>query len=138
MFGNSWRLGADCGVEVRINTSWVIIALLVTYSLYLQFTEAFEAFQPGVAVLLGRRVRAPILRLGARPRGATHAKVESRGPSEELVISVVGPISSLGLGGLLLLLGLRRAGPPRPPAGRRAPLSGSPRGHGRGINDPRG
>jgi len=52
MFGNSWRLGRIAGVEVRIDTSWVIFALLVTYSLYLQFTEAFEALRPGVAVLL--------------------------------------------------------------------------------------
>jgi Zn-dependent protease len=52
MFGNSWRLGRIAGVEVRIDTSWVIIALLVTYSLYLQFTEAFESLRPGGAVLL--------------------------------------------------------------------------------------
>ncbi|MGH2546058.1 MAG: site-2 protease family protein [Actinomycetota bacterium] len=128
MFGNSWRLGRIAGVEVRIDTSWVVIALLVTYSLYLQFTEAFEALQPGIAVLLaavfallffgsvlahemahavtarrrGIPVRGITLFLFG---GATHAKVESRGPSEELVISVVGPITSLALGGLFLLVG---------------------------------
>jgi Zn-dependent protease len=124
---NSWRLGRIAGVEVRIDTSWVVIALLVTYSLYLQFTEAFQALQPGLAVLLaavfallffgsvlahemahavtarrrGIPVRGITLFLFG---GATHAKMESRGPSEELVMRVVGPISSLALGGLFLLV----------------------------------
>jgi hypothetical protein len=115
----------------------VIIALLVTYSLYLQFTDTFGALQPGVAVLLAA-VFALLFFGSVLAHESYPRQGESRGPSEELVISVVGPINSLGLGGLLLLLGLRRAGPPRPPDGRRAPLSGSPRGHGRGINDPRG
>jgi hypothetical protein len=33
MFGNPWRLGRIAGVEIRTDTSWVITALLVTYSL---------------------------------------------------------------------------------------------------------
>jgi Zn-dependent protease len=36
--------------------------------------------------------------------GATHAKVDSRRPQDELVVSLVGPLTSLVLGGLLLLL----------------------------------
>jgi Zn-dependent protease/predicted transcriptional regulator len=127
MFGNSWRLGRIAGIEIRIDTSWVVIALLVTYSLYLQFTQAFESLQAGIAVLLaalfallffgsvlthelahavtarrrGIPVRGITLFLFG---GATHAKVESRGPREELVVSVVGPVTSLILGGLFLLL----------------------------------
>jgi Zn-dependent protease len=128
VFGNSWRLGRIAGIEIRIDTSWVVIALLVTYSLYLQFAEAFEDLAPAPAVLLaalfallffgsvlthelahavtarrrGIPVRGITLFLFG---GATHAKVESRGPSEELVISVVGPVTSLVLGGAFLLLG---------------------------------
>ena len=128
MFGNSWRLGKLAGVEIRIDTSWVIVALLITYSLYLQFTRAFERLAPPAAVLLaiisalmffgsvlahemahaltakrrGIAVRGITLFLFG---GATHAKVESRGPKDELVISVVGPITSLVLGGILLALG---------------------------------
>jgi Zn-dependent protease/CBS domain-containing protein len=131
MFGNSWRLGRIAGIEIRIDTSWVVIALLVTYSLYLQFTDAFEALRPPVAVLLaalfallffgsvlthelahavtarrrGIPVRGITLFLFG---GATHAKVESRGPREELVVSVVGPVTSLVLGGLFLLVGFGR------------------------------
>lgn len=129
MFGSSWRLGKIAGVEVRVDTSWVVIALLVTYSLYLQFTEAFGRIEPAAAVLLallfallffgsvlahemahavtakrrGIPVRGITLFLFG---GATHAKVESRGPREELVVSVVGPVTSLVLGGLFLVVGM--------------------------------
>jgi Zn-dependent protease/predicted transcriptional regulator len=128
VFGNSWRLGRIAGIEIRIDTSFVVIALLVAYSLYLQFTGAFADLQPAFAVLLaalfallffgsvlahemahavtarrrGIPVRGITLFLFG---GATQAKVESRGPSEELVISVVGPVTSLVLGGAFLLLG---------------------------------
>ncbi|MGH2676619.1 MAG: site-2 protease family protein, partial [Actinomycetota bacterium] len=128
MFGNSWRLGRIAGVEVRIDTSWVVIALLVTYSLYLQFTEAFSLIRSGIAVLLAAffallffgSVLAHEMAhaLTARRRGipvrgitlfmfggATNAKVESRGPTDELVVSVVGPVTSLVLGGAFLLIG---------------------------------
>jgi Zn-dependent protease len=36
--------------------------------------------------------------------GATHAKVDSQGPTDELIVSVVGPASSALLGGAFLLL----------------------------------
>src|ERR687891_367377 len=52
MIGNSWRLGRIAGIEIRVDTSWEVIALLVTYSLYLRLTESFEGLQTGVAVLL--------------------------------------------------------------------------------------
>ena len=128
MFGNAWRLGRLAGIEIRIDTSWVVIALLVSYSMYLQFTEAFEQISQPAAVGLG--IASALLFFGsvlahemahaltARRRGiavrgitlflfggATHAKVESRGPKDELVISVVGPLTSLVLGGLLILIG---------------------------------
>jgi Zn-dependent protease/predicted transcriptional regulator len=128
MFGNSWRLGRIAGVEVRVDTSWVVIALLVTYSLYLQFSEAFRRLAPAAAVLLaagfallffgsvlGHEMAHAILarRRGIPVRGitlflfggATHAKVESRGPRDELLVSLIGPATSLVLGGLFLLVG---------------------------------
>jgi Zn-dependent protease/predicted transcriptional regulator len=141
VFGNSWRLGRILGVEVRVDTSWVVIALLVTYSLYLQFTEAFRNLATGIAVLLAavfallffgsvlahEMAHAIVARRRGIPvrgitlflfGGATHAKVESRGPRDELVVSVVGPITSLVLGGLFLLIGnLGREAIFRPVAG---------------------
>ncbi len=128
MFGGSWRLGRIAGIEIRIDTSWVVIALLVTYSLYLQFSDAFEGMGRPAAVLMaaafallffgsvlthelahavtakrrGIPVRGITLFLFG---GATHAKVESKGPGEEFVIAGVGPLTSLVLGGVFLLLG---------------------------------
>lgn len=129
MFGNSWRLGRIAGVEVRVDTSWVVIALLVTYSLYLQFSQAFRRLAPGAAVLLAaafallffgsvlahEMAHAILARRRGIPvrgitlflfGGATHAKVESRGPRDELVVSLIGPATSLALGGLFLLVGI--------------------------------
>jgi hypothetical protein len=129
VFGNSWRLGRIAGVEVRMDTSWVIIALLVTYSLYLQFTEAFEALQPEVAVVqaavfallffgsvlaheMGPRSHGPAAR--DPPSGASRSSCSGAPPT---------PRSSRG--------GPGRAVPPAgfagrdllgPPAVRRAPL----------------
>jgi Zn-dependent protease/CBS domain-containing protein len=128
MFGGSWRLGRIAGVEMRIDSSWVVIALLVTYSLYLRFTEAFPELEVALGVILGVGFGllffASVLAhemahaLVARSRripvhgitlfmfgGATHAKVESRGPRDEFLISVVGPVSSVVLGGAFFLLG---------------------------------
>jgi Zn-dependent protease len=129
LFGNAWRLGRIGGVEIRIDSSWVVVALLITYSLFLQFSEAFGDLASGLLVLLA--VASALLFFGsvlthelahalvARRRGipvrgitlflfggATEAKVEARGPRDELVVSIVGPLTSLVLGGLFWLLGI--------------------------------
>ena len=39
MFGTSWRVGRIAGVEVRVDSSWVVIALLITYSMHLQVAD---------------------------------------------------------------------------------------------------
>lgn len=128
MFGNAWRLGRVGGVEIRVDSSWVLIALLITYSLYQQFSEAFGRLGQGALVVLA--IASALLFFGsvlvhelahavtARRRGiavrgitlflfggATHAKVEARGPRDELVISIVGPVTSAGLAALFWLLG---------------------------------
>jgi Zn-dependent protease/predicted transcriptional regulator len=130
MFGGSWRLGRIGGVEIRIDTSWVIIALLIAYSMYLQFTarqftEEFGATSTptavGLAVIFALLFFGSVLAhelahaLVARARGitvrgitlflfggATEAKVESKGPKDEFLISVVGPLTSLALGGVFI------------------------------------
>ena len=135
MFGNSWRVGRIAGIELRIDTSWVLIALLITYSLYLRLVGDFEQLTTGTAI--GLALVFAFLFFGsvlahefahalmARSRGilvrgitlflfggATHAKVESKGPQDEFLISVVGPLTSFALGGAfygLSLLGLPAA-----------------------------
>lgn len=125
MFGNSWRIGRIFGVEVRIDPSWVVIALLVTYSLYLQFSGDFHRLTAAAAVTLSVVFAllffASVLthemahaiaskRRGIAVRGitlfmfggATHAKVESRRARDEFIISIVGPLTSLVLGGVFM------------------------------------
>jgi Zn-dependent protease len=121
MMGGGWKVGRIAGVEIRIDQSWALIALLVTYSLYVQFSETYRELKTGAAVglaigaallffgsvlthemahaLMSRRRRIPVRGITLFIfGGATHAKVESRGPADEFLISVVGPLTSLVLG----------------------------------------
>jgi Zn-dependent protease/predicted transcriptional regulator len=127
--GGGWRVGRIAGVEIRIDQSWALIALLVTYSLYLQFSDRYRELRTGGAValaigaallffgsvlthemahaLMSRRRKIPVRGITLFIfGGATHAKVESRGPADEFLISVVGPLTSLALGAVFLLVAL--------------------------------
>jgi Zn-dependent protease/CBS domain-containing protein len=128
VFGNSWRLARIAGVEIRVDSSWVLIALLITYSLYVRFTFLYRGLDTAVAVILS--VVAAVLFFGsvlthemahslmARRRGipvrgitlflfggATHAKAEAKGPWDEFIISVVGPLTSVVLAGVFGAIG---------------------------------
>ena len=125
------------GIEVRVDTSWVLIAVLITYSLTQRFGFAFPEVAGGGAVALGvgfallffasilfhEMAHAVVARgRGIEVRGitlfmfggATHARVESKGPTDELIVSIVGPLSSLLLAGGLFAahLPLRDVAPP--------------------------
>lgn len=140
MFGGSWRLGRILGIEIRVDTSWIFIALLVIYSLHDRFRFLFPELISGTALLLavtfGLLFFGSVLahemahavaakRRGIEVRGitlflfggATHAKVDSRRPQDELVISLLGPLTSLVLGGVFLLATQALGGPERPVAG---------------------
>ena len=133
MLQHSFRLGRVGGAEVRIDASWVVIALLVAYSLFLQFGATYPSLQdPGaialaaVATLLffgsvlahelthalvARRLGIPVQGITLFIfGGVTQADVDSRAARQEFVVSVVGPASSLVLGAVfwgLALLGDR-------------------------------
>jgi Zn-dependent protease/CBS domain-containing protein len=117
MFGTSWRVARIAGIEVRVDSSWVVIALLITYSMYLRSSVLYPELEGGGAVALG--ILATVLFFGsvlvhelahalvAQARGirvqditlflfggATRARVESRGPRDEFVIALVGPLTS--------------------------------------------
>ena len=123
MFGSSWRVGRVAGIEVRVDTSWAVIALLITYSMYLRLSMLYPELSGGGAVALailsavlffgsvlvhelahavvsqarGIRVQDITLFLFG---GATRARVESRGPGDEFLIALVGPLTSGILAGL--------------------------------------
>lgn len=126
MFGHAWRVGRIGGIEIRIDASWTVIALLVAYSLFLQFTIAYGTLSDPAGLVLA--IAATILffgsvlahemthamvsrRVGIPVRditlfifgGTTHANVDSHGPRDEFWVSVVGPLSSLVLAALFWL-----------------------------------
>jgi Zn-dependent protease/CBS domain-containing protein len=117
MFGTSWRAGRIAGIEIRVDRSWVVIALLITYSMYLRASTLYPELSGGGAVTLG--ILATVLFFGSvlvhelahavvsQARGirvlditlflfggATRARVESRGPADEFLIAAVGPLTS--------------------------------------------
>ena len=63
MFGTSWRVGRIAGVEVRVDSSWVVIALLITYSMYLRFSILYKNLSTGAAI--GVAILAAVLFFGS-------------------------------------------------------------------------
>jgi Zn-dependent protease/predicted transcriptional regulator len=117
MFGTSWRVGKIVGIEVRVDSSWAVIALLITYSMYLRASILYPDLSGAAAAGLG--ILATVLLFGSvlvhelahalvsQARGirvqditlflfggATRARVESRGPGDEFLIALVGPLTS--------------------------------------------
>jgi Zn-dependent protease/predicted transcriptional regulator len=141
MFGTSWRVGRIAGIEVRVDSSWAVIALLITYSMYLRTQALYPELSGGGAVALG--ILATVLFFGsvlvhelahalvAQARGirvqditlflfggATRARVESRGPGDEFLIALVGPLTSGLLAALFgIIVGLGGDSLSRPLAG---------------------
>ncbi|HEY2960269.1 MAG TPA: site-2 protease family protein [Actinomycetota bacterium] len=134
-------MGRIAGIEVRVDSSWVVIALLITYSMYLRVSQVYPGTSTGAAVAVavlgavlffgsvlahelahalvsqarGIRVQDITLFLFG---GATRARVESRGPGDEFVIAAVGPLTSLLLAGLFgVVTALGRDTLPGPLAG---------------------
>lgn len=127
MFGrNAWAIGRVGGIEIRIDPSWSVIAFLIAYSFFLVLDLEFAAMSTGsmivlagvmaviffvsvllhelahswVAVARGVEVESITLFLFG---GATKADLETEDPSDELMIAVVGPLTSLAIAGALWL-----------------------------------
>lgn len=122
-----WRVGRIAGIEIRIDATWTFILFLVGYSFFLlleqQFADSSTGLTAGLAgmmtvvffasLLLHELAHAVVAQSrGIEVRGitlflfggATHARLETSQPRDEFVIAAVGPITSVGIAGVLWAL----------------------------------
>ncbi len=128
--GAGWRIGQVAGIELRVHPSWLVIAFLIVYSLAVaQLPRQSPGWTVGqywvVATATGALFFASVLvhelshaivarRFGLKVSGiqlfifggATTLETDSRGPREEAIIAIVGPLSSIVLGVAFLVLDL--------------------------------
>ena len=125
---SSWRLGRIAGVEVRVDPSWIVALALFTVIFWNRFADPiqFPGLAGGTALLLAvvtsclffgsvlahelaHATMSKARRIPVRDitlfmfGGATSAEIESRGPADEFLVTVVGPLTSLGIGAVFLL-----------------------------------
>lgn len=132
---NGFRVGRIFGIDIKIDPSWIFIFLLITASLTFGF---FPAVHPewgfGLSIVIG--VSASILffasvlahelahSLVAKSRGISIKSItlfifggvsdierEPSSPPEEFLIAIVGPLTSVILGVIFLLLGIAAGSP---------------------------
>lgn len=126
---NAWPIGRFGGIEIRIDPSWSFIALLVAYSFFVTIGFRFDAVDTApmvalaggmaiiffasvllhelahswVAVSRGVEVESITLFLFG---GATKADLDTEEPRDELLIAVVGPLTSFALAGAFWVIAL--------------------------------
>jgi Zn-dependent protease/CBS domain-containing protein len=120
------RIGSILGVDVLVRSSWLVVALLIAFLLAPQIEEV----EPGLGALkyvagvafavllylsvllheISHAVMAQRYGLGVRSislnflGGATEIDSEARTPGQEFKVAVVGPLTSLAIGGVALAL----------------------------------
>jgi len=125
---NYFRLGRIFGINVHVNWSWLIIFGLVAWSLSLTFGQIHHEWPVnlrwGMAMLAAILFFISVLAhelahsLVAMARGVPVSNItlfmfggvsnmlqEPSSPAEEFVITIVGPLTSLFLGGVCLVVG---------------------------------
>ena len=126
---NGFSLGRIFGIEIRIDWSWILILALVTWSLGSMFTATHPEWPPevqwGLALISAFLFFASVLAhelahsVLARARGipvknitlfvfggVSNIQKEPDSPMSELLIAIVGPLTSFILGFVFLALGL--------------------------------
>jgi Zn-dependent protease len=129
-----WKIATIRGIPLYLATSFVWIALLFTYNLYLLFSEGHVVLDDTAALLLAllaavlffgsilahELAHAGVARAFGLPvagitllfwGGATETKADLKGPKGELLVSAAGPVTSLLMGGLFWLISRALAGP---------------------------
>ena len=125
---NYFRLGRVHGINIHVNWSWLLIFALVSWSLSLTFGQVHQEWSVnlrwGMAILAAFFFFISVLvhelahSLVALARGVPVSNItlfmfggvsnmqrEPSSPAEELVITVVGPLASLLLGAVCLVIG---------------------------------
>jgi Zn-dependent protease len=119
--GRAYKLFSIGGIPVRVDASWIWIALLVVYSLIVQYTDnygmdqgqaiglaLFTAFLFFGSILIHELSHAFVARLRNVEvssitlyffGGATATRLEDK-PGDQFLISFAGPVASLLVGGL--------------------------------------
>lgn len=132
MFDRALRIGRIAGIDIRIDVSWLLVAALIGWVFFARIDALYEdleiAEEAGLAIASAAVFFGSVLvhelahSLVARARGievsgitlflfggATESRVESKGARDELLIAIVGPLTSLGiavvLGAVALLAG---------------------------------
>jgi Zn-dependent protease len=123
----AWGVGRIAGIRIGIDPSWSVVAVLITVNFWHFFSDPVEFPEVGGAsavvlalvaaalffasVLAHELAHAGLSRARGIPvrgvtlflfGGATHARVDAKGPFDEFVVTVVGPATSAALGGLFL------------------------------------
>jgi Zn-dependent protease len=126
VFRRTWRVGAVRGIDIRIDVSWLAIALLITWSFWGRFTilRDYAAGPALVMAIIGAFLFfASILihelahALEAQHRGVevggitlflfggvTESKFDVRRPRDEFALTAVGPFSSFVLAAVFGLM----------------------------------
>jgi Zn-dependent protease len=124
---SGFRVGRIFGIEIRVDWSWLLILLLVIWNLGAMFGEIHHDWGP--ALVWGTSVVAALLFFGsvlahelahslvARARGIPVRNItlflfggvsdiqrEPASPGAEFIMAIVGPLTSIVLGGMLVLL----------------------------------
>jgi Zn-dependent protease len=124
MFGRGWKIATIRGIPVNVDSSWLWIALLAVWLLWSRF-QVFRGVSSGAAlgfavfgaalffgsVFLHEVAHAVAARLNGIEvhgitlvffGGFTSARSDEKGPGPALLISSVGPATSLAIGLLLV------------------------------------
>jgi len=136
MFGRSLRIGRLFGIDFKIDSSWLVIAALVVFSLTTLFGRWHPAWTLGTSaavalvaafsffasLVLHELAHATVARVVYKIPvrditlhmfgGVASIEREPATPGAELFIAIVGPITSIGLGVAMLALGSALTGAP--------------------------